>query len=346
MKFCVDKQYLLDTFKEMVSVHSPTEYHQKFDSVLKKYAENLGYCVTSDNKNTVYISIDGQDNSKSVMLSAHADTVGLLVRAIMPNGTLRVKAVGGLNFATVDGESVVIYTRDGREYTGLIICEKHSTHVFSDASKTCRNADTMMVIIDEKVDSAEDVRALGIEVGDYVCIEPRCQITQSGFIKSRFIDNKGAIASVFAAIKYLKGNNLKPKYNTVFSFPYCEEIGIGGRYVPEGISEYVGVDIGLIGPEQNGSEYAVSICAGDIVGPYSYDLTSRIINYAKKAGCDYRVDTYRVYSSDANSAARGGNNVSRALFGMAVYGSHGMERTHVDSLLNTSALILAYVLDI
>ncbi len=346
MKFDIDKEYLLNAFKEMVAVHSPLGFHKMFGPVLEKYAAELGYEITYDNKGTAYITLDGQDNSKTVALGAHADTVGLILRTIMPDGALRVKPLGGINFGTIDGESVVIYTRDGREYTGLILCEKHSTHVFWGASETPRNEDTMMVIIDEAVHSPDEVRALGIEVGDYICIEPRCQITPSGYVKSRFIDDKGAIAAVYTALKYLKENKLTPKYKTIFAFPYFEESGAGGSFVPDGVSEYIGVDIGLIGPEQNGSEQAVSICAADGGGTYHYDLTDRLINYARKAACDYRIDTYKVYSSDANAAVRGGNDLKHALFGMAVYGSHGMERTHTDSLINTCGLILAYVLAI
>ena len=346
MKYNIDTKYLADSFEEMVSVHSPTGFHIKFKPVLEKYAKDLGVEMTFDDKTTGYITLDGEDNSKSVVVSAHADTIGLVIRHICPDGKLRIRALGGVNFGTIDGESVVIYTRDGREYTGLILCERHSTHVFENASGSVRDDKTMMIILDEKVSSADEVRALGIDVGDYACIEPRCQITKSGFVKSRFIDNKGAVACAFAAIKYLTENNLKPKYKTIFTFPFWEEVGMGGCYLPENVFEFVGVDIGLIGPEQNGSEYAVSICAKDGGATYNYDITNKLIACAKKAECDYRVDTYHWYSSDAHAAVHAGHNIRHALMGMAVYGSHGMERTHIDSLANTSALIVAYVLDI
>lgn len=346
MKYNIDINYLIQSFKDMVSVHSPTGYYVNFKSVLQKYSGALGYEMTFDNKSTGYITIDGEDNSKSVVVSAHADTIGLVIRHIQSDGKLKIRAIGGINMSTIDGESVVIHTRDGRQYTGLLLCERHSTHVFENASNTPRDDKTMMVILDEKVHSADDVRALGVEVGDYVCIEPRCQITPTGFVKSRFIDDKAAIACCFAALKYFKENNLNPKYKTIFTFPFGEELGEGGCFLPDGVSEFVAVDIGLIGPEQNGSEYAVSICAKDGGGVYDYELTNRLIAQAKKAECDYRVDTYNWYSSDAHATVHAGNNVRSALFGMATYGTHGMERTHADSLKNTTGLIIAYALDI
>ena len=121
---------------------------------------------------------------------------------------------------------------------------------------------------------------------------------------------------------------------------------MGGTYVPEGVSEYVAIDIGLIGPDLDGHERAVSICAKDNAAPYHYGLTSKLVEYAKKAECDYALDVFFRYSTDANASMRGGNNIRNAAFGMAVYCSHGMERTHINGLSATVNLILAYILDI
>jgi putative aminopeptidase FrvX len=209
-----------------------------------------------------------------------------------------------------------------------------------------RTPDTMFVLLDERVSTKAEVEALGIRHGDYIAIDPRPIITKNGFIKSRFIDDKAAIACCFAALKYMKEHALKPKYRTILAFPYWEELGIGASYIPEGVSEFVAVDIGLVSPNNAGSEYAVSICAKDAQMYYDYELTNRLIGYAEKAECDHAVDVYFRYGSDANAAREAGHNVRAALFGMAVYGSHGMERTHIDGLCNTTGLLLAYVLDI
>jgi len=346
MKFNVDSKYLIDCFKETVAAPSPSEYYVKLNPVLKAYAESLGLEMTFDRRNNAYITLEGEDNSKSVLVAAHADTVGLMVRTVEANGTLRVRSIGGINFATLDGETVTVHTRDGKDYTGIFLCQSYSTHVFADALTLERSDNTMMILLDERVRSKEDVKALGICPGDFVSIDPRCQITENGFVKSRFIDDKGAIACCFASLKYMKENGLKPKHKTIFQFSYSEEIGFGGCHIPAGISEMVAIDIGLVGPELEGSEYSVSICAKDTSQVYDYDMTSKLIALAKKAECDYAVDLYFRYGSDVGVAKRAGNDIKGGLFGMAVYGSHGMERTHIDGLLNTSNLLLAYILDI
>ncbi len=346
MKFQIDKQYLLDTFRRLVEIPSPVGYYVQLNPALEQLASALGHTVTYDHKSTAYITLEGQDNSKTVLVGAHADTIGMVVRRIDKDGMIRVRQLGGVNYNSLEGETVTIYTRDGRAYTGLMACQSHSVHVYDDARTLERNENTMMIILDHPVTCEQDVRDLGICHGDFVSPDPRCQVTETGYLKSRFIDDKAAIACVFAMLRYIKERDLKPKYRTILAFPYGEEIGFGGTYVPEGVSEYVAVDIGLIGPDYDGNEFSVSICAKDNSAPYDYELTNRLIGYAQKAECDYAVDIFYRYGTDGNAAVRAGNNLRSAAFGMAVYCSHGMERTHIKGLENTTNLLLAYVLDI
>jgi putative aminopeptidase FrvX len=346
MKYTFDEKYFLNTLSHLLSIPSPVGYYTELNPVLAEYARSFGTEAIFDNKSTAYITLDGEDNTKTVVIGAHADTIGMMVRAIDGDGKIRMRNLGGVNYANLEGETVTVHTRDGRKYTGLIACQSHSVHVFNDARTLSRDENTMFVLLDERVSSKNDVKALGINNGDYISVDPRFQVTENGYIKARFIDDKAAMACCFTLIKYLKENNLKPKYKTVFAFPYGEEIGLGGTYVPAGASEYVALDIGLIGPGLEGNEYSVSICAKDATAPYDYDLTNRLISLAKKAECDYAVDVFMNYGTDANAAMRAGNNLRAAAFGMAVYCSHGMERTHIDGIKNTLNLLLAYILDI
>ena len=346
MRFEIDSKHLLDCFKRIVETPSPVGYYAKLNPVLEQMAAEYGQTITYDNKSTAYITLEGEDNSKTVLIGAHADTIGLMVRRVDPDGMIRVRQLGGINYASLEGETVTVHTRDGREYTGIMACQSHSVHVFDDARSRERDENSMILILDQKISSKADVYDLGIRHGDFVSVDPRCQITPNGFLKSRFIDDKAAMACCFAMLKYLNETGQKPKYRTLLAFPYSEEIGIGGTYVPAEVSEYVAIDIGLIGPDYDGTEYNVAICAKDASSPYDFDLTTRLVNYAEKAGCDYCVDIFYRYGTDGSAALKAGNNLRAAAFGMPVYCSHGMERTHVDSLINTTNLLLAYVLDI
>lgn len=344
MKYTFDRDYFKNCFQTLIDTPSPVGYYIEANPLLQKLAGELGHTVTFDQRGTAYITLDGQDNSKTIMIGAHMDTLGLIVRRIDPDGIIRVRQLGGINYHSIEGETVTIHTRDGRKYTGLFACQSHSVHVFDDARTMPRDEEHMMILLDEKVRSKEEVNALGIRNGDVISIEPRCQFTEKGFIKSRFIDDKAAVACCFAMLKYLKDNGMQPKYRTILALPYMEEIGLGGTYVPEGVEEFVAVDIGLIGPDLDGSEYSVSICSKDNGTIYDYELTSKLVSIAEKLSLNYAVDIYYHYGTDANTALKAGHNLKAATFGTAVYCSHGMERTHMDGIENTMNLLLGYVL--
>ena len=330
MDIKIDRQFIADCFRDFVNVPSPVSYYDEILPLVEEYAGKFGCKVTYDRKNTPYITLEGEDNSKTVMVGAHMDTLGLMVRKIEKDGTIRVRSLGGVAFQSIEGETMTIHTRSGKKYTGLMVCQSHSTHVFDDARSLERNENTMMISLDEMVETREDVLALGICHGDVISFDPHCTITENGYVKSRFIDDKMGVAAVFAALKFMTESGLKPKYRTLLSFPFYEEINHGGAYIPPEVEEFVAVDIGLIGPDYDGNERSVSICVKDNFSPYDRNLTGKLIAEAKANGIRHAVDIFYRYGTDASAAVRAGNNVRGAAFGMACYCSHGMERTHLD----------------
>lgn len=343
MEFMIDQDYLLNTMKEFIQTPSPVGYYEEVNPLLERYASELGYQVEFDNKKTGYIKVPGKDTSRTICVGAHLDTLGLMVRRIDADGMIRTRNLGGINYNNIEGETAVVITRDGRRYTGLLACQSHSVHVFDDARTLERNENTMILILDEKVSSREDVDALGIQHGDTIYIEPRFTVTPNGYIKSRFIDDKACVGCALAVIKYMKENNITPSCNVWFAFPHYEEINHGGAYVPAEVSQYIALDIALIGPDYDGSEDKVSICVKDNFSPYDRELTGHIIDVAKANELNYAVDIFYRYGTDANAAVRAGNNIQGAAFGMGTFCSHGMERTHVKGCMETAKLLAAYL---
>ena len=211
----------------------------------------------------------------------------MMVRKIESDGTIRTRNLGGLNYYSLDGETVTIHTLDGRKYTGLMVCQSHSTHVFEDARSLERNENTMLISLDEKVSSREDVEKLGISHGDFISIEPQDVYKRQ----------------VFALLKEMKEQGLTPAYDTWFAFPHYEEIGHGGSYVPDCISEYVALDIAVMGGDHCGSESKVSICMKDNFSPYDRELTRSLIEKAKAGGVDFVQDVFFHYGTDANAVS-------------------------------------------
>lgn len=104
-----------------------------------------------------------------------------------------------------------------------------SVHVYKDAGEAKRDEKNIEVRIDERVFSADEVRELGIEVGDFVSFDPRVQITESGYIKSRHLDDKVSVAILLKLIKRLQDENVTLPYTTHFLISNNEEIGYGGN---------------------------------------------------------------------------------------------------------------------
>lgn len=337
------KSYLFKTIYDIFSIDSPSGYYKNIMPKIKEYADNLGFKFETIQKGCGIITVDGKDNDKTVMLSAHVDTLGLMVRSISSDGTIKFTKVGGPIMPTLDGEYCKIITRDEKVYTGTIISDSPAIHVHPNATTETRDEDHMHIRIDEIVKSKEDVLALGINTGDYIAIDPKTIITPSEFLKSRFIDDKASVCCLLTLLKIIKDNTIIPKHKTKIFFSVYEEVGHGASYIPEDVSEVLAVDMGCIGLDLNCTEYDVSICAKDSNGPYDYDLTTKLINLSKQNNLDYAVDIYPRYGSDVGACLSGGNDVKGALIGPGVHASHGMERTHYKALENTIKLLIAYL---
>ncbi len=339
-------QYAKDAIelsKDLFAIDSPTGFTDKVTEHVLETAKAMGYPAYRNNLGNVVVTIEGENNDKEVALSAHVDTLGLMVRSITADGDLMFTVVGGPIVPTLDGEYCRIYTREGKVYTGTILSLSPAIHVHPDAETRVRDAANMAVRLDEPVHSKEDVEALGISAGDFICYDPKTTVTESGFLKTRFIDDKACAALELAILKLMKEQNIKPMYKTHLCFSVHEEIGYGGATLPQNISELLVVDMGCVGCDLTCTEQQVSICAKDNLGPYDYEMTSRLIELAKKHGVDYAVDIYPRYGSDAGALWRAGYDTRAALIGPGVHASHGMERTHIDGLENTLKLMCAYL---
>ena len=345
MELQFDREYLLHTMEAFINTPSPVSFCEEVNKLLVNEAKKLGYEVDFDRKRTGYIKVPGKSHEKTVCVGAHLDTLGLIVRRIDDDGMIRVRNLGGINFNNIEGESVTIHTMSGKTYTGLVACQYHSVHVFEEAKTSVRDENTMMIILDEDVHTKKEVKELGIEHGDIISLEPHFTVTPNGFIKSRFIDDKACVAAVFALLKEMKEQGLTPAYDTWFAFPHYEEIGHGGSYVPDCVSEYVALDIAVMGGDHCGSESKVSICMKDNFSPYDRELTRSLIEKAEAGGVDFVRDVFFHYGTDANAAVRAGNNIKAAAFGMGTFSSHGMERTHIDGVMETAKLLALYVLE-
>lgn len=336
--------YILEETTKILAIDSPSGYTKDVIDYIKKEYEAIGYEPQMTIKGGLLVKIGGKDTENAILLEAHSDTLGAMVTEIKSNGRLIVTPIGGLNANNTESENCRIITRFGGIYEGTFQLSNASIHVNGEYDDTSRSYKVMEVVIDEKVNSKEDVQKLGIMAGDFVCFDPRTTITQSGFIKSRFLDDKLSVGILLGYAKYIKEENIVPDREIYQYITVYEEVGHGGAAsIPSNVTEVIAVDMGCIGEGLDCDEFKVSICAKDSRGPYNYDVVTGLVKAAKEKNLNFAVDVYPHYGSDADVALIAGYDVKHGLIGAGVYASHGYERSHKEGVLNTFELLKAYL---
>ena len=336
--------YAWERAAELLAIDSPSGFTEKAALWVKNAFEALGFPAKITVKGGVLTDLGGQDTENGLLLEAHTDTLGGMVCRIKDNGRLQLTKIGGMRAENGETENLRVYTREGKIYDGTLQLCNASVHVNGSYGDAKRDFDTTEVVLDEDVKSAEDVRKLGIEVGDFVCFDPRTRRTNSGYLKSRFLDDKLSVGILLGFAKYLADSKITLPRKTFVHVTVYEEVGHGGAAsVPTGVTEAISVDMGCVGEGLSCTERQVSICAKDSGGPYSYEVVGKLIAAAKKTGADYAVDVYPHYGSDVEATLSAGHDLRHGLIGPGVYASHGYERSHIDGVYNTLKVLCGYL---
>ena len=330
--------------EKLLAIDSPSGFTDAAAQWVKEAFEGLGFAAAITTKGGVLADLGGRDDADALLLEAHADTLGAMVAEIKGNGRLRLTNLGGMSPNNAEAENVRIHTREGKILEGTCQLCNASVHVNGDYGSAKRTWDTLEVVPDEAVASAEDTRKLGIQAGDIVCFDPRTRRTASGYLKSRFLDDKLSVGILLGLAKYLRDTGITSARRVYAHVTVYEEVGHGGSAsVPQGVTEAISVDMGCVGEGLQCTERQVSICAKDSGGPYSYAVVGKLIDAAKKTGADYAVDVYPYYGSDVEATLRSGHDIRHGLIGAGVYASHGYERSHIDGVYNTLKVLAGYL---
>lgn len=337
--------YILEQAENLINIDSPSGYGEGVTQYLLDEFGKMGYHAYRTGKGSVIADLGGEDENDAILLEGHCDTLGAMVHEIKADGHLKLTNIGGMQANNAEAENVRVITKFNGIYEGTCQLANPSVHVNGSYGTTPRTWDVMEVILDEDVKTKADAEALGIMAGDYVCFEPRFRVTEKGYIKSRFLDDKLSVGILLGYAKYLKEENITPKRAVYIHVTTYEEVGHGGSAgVPDGITEAISVDMGCVGQGLACTERQVSICAKDSGGPYDYEVVKGLMAAAKAMKADYAVDIYPHYGSDVEATLRAGYDVRHGLIGAGVYASHGYERSHKDGALNTLKVLAGYTL--
>jgi peptidase M42 family hydrolase len=340
----IDTEYLKRTLKRLLSVPSPTGYT---DAIVRETCNELSQMEVPfelTRRGAIRAIVKGKDHRGARAVIAHLDTLGAQVKRIKENGRLEMIPIGTWSARFAEGARCTIFS-DAGTYRGTILPLKASGHTYSD------EVDTQPVgwpYVELRVDALartqRETERLGIEIGDHVAIDPQPEFLDNGFIVSRHLDNKAGTAVLLAALKAIRDTAPELPVDTYWLFTIAEEVGIGASSVihPD-VASLVAVDNGTSAPEQNSSEFGVTIAMADQCGPFDYHLTKKLVRLCREYEIRYQKDVFRYYRSDSAAAEVAGHDVRTSLITFGVDGSHGYERIHMHALRSLAELVTTYV---
>jgi putative aminopeptidase FrvX len=342
----IDREYLLSFLTGLLNTPSPTGLAEPaIDYTERAFSAFPELILRHTRKGALVVSWQGEKSDAPRALTAHADTLGAMVKEIKPNGRLRMTKIGGFAWNSVEGEGCKVFASFGESLRGSILFEMASAHVFgSKVNETRREDDNMELRLDARTSSREETEALGVRVGDFIAFDPRVELTD-GFVRSRHLDDKACVACIVAAVKALHAAGLKPSQSSTFLISNYEEVGHGaGAGIPSETTELISVDMAAVGEGQASDEFHATLCVKDSGGPYHHGLSQKLLQLAEEHRIAYKVDIYPYYGSDGEAFWRAGGNAAVALIGPGVDASHNYERTHLDALVATTQWIMAYLI--
>lgn len=343
----IDTEYFTKFLVDLLNIASPTGFAEPAIAFVEKELSQYKQLELSRTRKGALVAKWEVDNDLTpVALTAHADTLGAVVKEIKPNGRLKLSSIGGIQWPSVETEGVWVFTSSGEKVRGSVLIDTASGHVHgAEGVKTPRNDDHMEVRLDAKTTSEKETRELGINIGDCVAFDTRTEVT-NGFIRSRFLDDKACVANVVAAIKALVTSEQSPARTVYFHVSNYEEVGHGASAgIPSDVVELVTVDMAVVGRGQQSDEFNATLCIKDSAGVYHEGLNKKMRALAEKHNIPYKTDVYPFYGSDGEAFWRAGGDVALALIGPGIDASHNYERAHMDGLNATTNWILAYLLD-
>ena len=347
MAYQIDVGRMLDFLTGLLNIPSPTGYHEKAIQYCEEAFAELPLELNPTRKGMLVGTWEGAKDDRPRGLTAHTDTLGAMVSQVKDNGRLKLSQLGGWAWGSVEGENVTIITAQGDRYRGTILPTKASVHIYGSAAREFnRTEENYEVRVDARTTSAKESKALGIDVGDFVCFDPRVETTESGFIRSRHLDDKAGVACVYAALRALAEADATPAQRTTVHISHYEEVGHGGASgFPADLAELLTIDMAAANGPQNSDEFSVGICVKDGGGPYHIEMRRKLVSLAEAADIPYKLDIYPYYGSDGEALWRTGADVVVGLIGPGVDASHHYERTHIDSMVATAQLIAEYLIN-
>ena len=341
----IDRQYLSAVLAKLLTIDSPTGMTDGAVAFVCDELRDMGIAFELTRRGAIRADLPGGRKSPDRAVAVHLDTLGAMVKQIKDNGRLEVTMIGHWSSRFAEGARVTVYADGGKTFRGTILTIKASGHTYNtEIESQPVTWEQLELRLDARIANGDDVRALGVHVGDMVAIDTNAEFTDSGFVVSRHLDDKAGVAAVLAAVRAVVNGQASLPVECHILFTIAEEVGLGAPHIlHDDIAELVAVDNGTFAPGQNTSEFGVTIAMKDMSGPFDCKLNRHLLGLCETNGIEHSRDVFKFYRSDVASALEAGYDTRASLICFGLDASHGHERAHIDSFVAVGELLVAYL---
>jgi endoglucanase len=215
---------LLDALRsdltELTALHAPSGAEQAVIALLRELFAPLVDAVSVDHMGNLTATREGPLGARHIVVSAHADEIGVVVANIEPNGFLRLVSVGGAQPRLLEGRAVWVAGQPG-------VIGARSGHL-TPRSEHGQGLSLADLYVDLGVDSVAEVEALGVRVGDPVVVLSELRTLAGSRVAGKGIDNRASCV-LLHLLRRLQGRALSQRLTALVTVQ--EEVGMRGAGV-------------------------------------------------------------------------------------------------------------------
>jgi len=218
------KNYDWGLLEKLCTIHAVSGREDLMTAFVRDYIRPLVDEVSVDNLGNVIGILKGsQYPDYRLMLQAHMDELGLIIRNITDDGFLQIERVGGIPEKSLPGQRVDVLTDDGQLVSGYVGAKSHHITTSDEKYQVPKVHD---MFIDLGLASRKEIEQVGVQVGDPVTYHPNYHRFGDGMICSKALDNRVGVFSLLEILKHFAKE--RPPSTIVFSFSVLEEFSIRG----------------------------------------------------------------------------------------------------------------------
>jgi putative aminopeptidase len=211
---------------ELMLIPGLSGYEGRVRRRLSAEMRGLGLATTTDRPGNLIATAEGDPGRPSVMLFAHMDQLGFVVRRIEPGGLIRLERLGGVPERALAAQQLLICVGEGRDVPAVIANKSH--HATAPEEKY-RVVPYQEIVVDAGFSSAGEARAAGIDIGSPVVYAPEAIRLAGERLAGTSIDDRAGCAVVVEAARLIAPQARRPTVHFVFSSQ--EEFNLRGALV-------------------------------------------------------------------------------------------------------------------